>query len=100
VGRTAKNGGAYLEARYHFLQGAIRGLPLSVFTAAARGEYVDRDRNVTGNDLQRLVLGINVRITEETVIKNDLVLDRNRGSGASEWGDTLTGYRFSIATYF
>ena len=51
-------------------------------------------------ELGLILPGDFIRITEETVIKNDLVLDRNRGSGASEWGDTLTGYRFSIATYF
>jgi len=97
---TAKNWGTYLEARYHFLPGAIKALPMSVFTAVFRGEYVDRDSNVTGRDVQRGTFGLNFRITEETVIKNDLQLTRERESGVSEWADTEAGYRLSFATYF
>jgi len=97
---TAKAAGFYLEARWHFLVGALDALPQSVFTGVVRADYVDRDRNVDGNDLERFTLGVNFRITEETVVKNDLLFDRARSAGSSEWGDTGTGYRFSIASYF
>lgn len=96
----ARSGGFYVEGRYHFLAGAVRDLPRSVFTGVVRLEYVDLDREVAGHDRQRLVLGINFRPTEATVVKNDLVLDRSRDIGAADWGDTHTGYRLSLATFF
>jgi len=96
----ARAAGFYLEGRYHFLPGAVRGLPQSVFTAVLRVEYLDRNREVDGQDQERLVFGINFRPTEATVIKNDLVLDRSRDIGAADWGDTQTGYRLSLATFF
>ena len=96
---TAKNLGFYVEGRYHFLAGALN-LPESVFTGVVRLDYVDRDTNTDGRDQQRLTFGINFRITEETVIKNDLLFDRTRDGGVTEWGDTRTGYRFSVASYF
>ena len=96
----AESGGFYLEGRFHFLDGAVKALPQSVFTGAVRVDYVDLDRNSDGVDQERLTLGINFRPTEETVFKNDLLFDRVRGDGVTEWGDSETGYRFSIATYF
>jgi hypothetical protein len=99
-GATAKSAGVYLEGRYHFLTGAIRALPQSTFTGVVRVDYVDRDQNTDGRDQERLTFGINFRPTEETVFKNDLLLDRERAAGASDWSDTETAYRLSIATYF
>jgi hypothetical protein len=99
-GDGARSAGFYLEGRFHFLAGAIGALPQSVFTGAVRVDYVDVDRNVAGADTQRLTFGVNFRPTEETVVKNDLLFTRARGSGLSDWGDTGTGYRFSVATYF
>lgn len=96
----ARSAGFYVEGRYHFLAGAIRDMPQSVFTAVVRAEYVDMNREVDGQDVQRLVFGINFRPTEATVVKNDLVLDRSREVGAGDWGDTRTGYRLSLATFF
>jgi len=98
--QDARAAGFYLEGRFHFLAGAVRALPQSVFTGVVRVDYIDRDRDVDGYDRERLTFGINFRPTEATVIKNDLVLDRNRGIGASDWGDTHTGYRMSLATFF
>ena len=71
-----------------------------MFTGAVRLDYVDNDGNVAGADQRRLTLGVNFRITEETVLKNDVLFDSRRGSGMEEWGDTGLGYRFSIASYF
>jgi hypothetical protein len=96
----ARAAGFYVEARARLLAGAIGALPLGVFTAAIRADYVDHDRNVSGADQQRLTLGLNFRPTEETVFKNDVLFDRARAGGASEWGDAETSYRFSLATYF
>ena len=100
VEETAESAGFYLEGHFHFLSGAITPLPQSVFTAAARVDYVDHDQNVDGLDQERLTLGLNFRITEETVFKNDLLFDRGRALNASDWDDTQTAYRFSVATYF
>ncbi len=100
AGERARAAGFYAEGRVHFLAGAIPSLPRSVFTGAVRVGYVDRDRNVDGGDLERLTLGVNFRPTEETVIKNDLLFDRSRAVFVSDWGDTGTAYRFSVATYF
>ena len=97
---NAEAAGFYLEGRVHFLSGAISALPLSVFTGTVRADYVDHDRNTDGSDRQRLTVGVNFRPTEQTVFKNDVLFDRNRGAGASDWSDTETAYRFSIASYF
>jgi hypothetical protein len=96
----AKAAGFFLEGRVHFLAGAVAGLPQGVFTGTVRADYVDRDTNVDGHDQERLTLGVNLRITEETVVKNDVLFDRERASGSTSWGDTGTAYRFSLATYF
>jgi hypothetical protein len=96
----AESAGFYLEGRFHFLDGLVKALPQSVFTGAARVDYVDQDRNTDGVDQERLTIGLNFRPTEETVFKNDFLFDKTRGGGVSEWSDTETGYRFSIATYF
>ncbi|HYV51336.1 MAG TPA: hypothetical protein VE910_05485, partial [Dongiaceae bacterium] len=100
VNESAESAGFYLEGHFHFLSGAISALPQSVFTAAARADYVDHDLNVDGLDQERLTLGLNFRITEETVFKNDLLFDRGRAVDASAWSETQTAYRFSVATYF
>jgi len=92
--------GFYLEARYHFLEGRLSGLPESAFTGVVRAGYVDRDTDRDGFDRERLTLGVNFRVTEETAIKNDLLIDRARAGGSTAWGDTRTGYRLSVATYF
>jgi hypothetical protein len=97
---AARSAGFYLEGRVHVLAGAVAALPQSVFTAVVRLDYVDTDRETDGADRQRLTLGLNFRPTEQTVIKNDVLFDRGRGSGETDWGDTATGYRFSVATYF
>ena len=96
----AEAAGFYVEGRCHFLGGAFSSFPQGVFTGVVRADHVDHDRNVDGSDQQRLTLGINFRPTEETVFKNDLLFDRARGAGTSDWSDTETGYRFSIASYF
>ena len=92
--------GFYLEGTYHFLHGAIKALPQSAFTGVLRYDYLDRDQNVDGFDQTRITFGVNFRPTEDTVFKNDLMLDRARSSGASDWSGTETAYRFSVATYF
>jgi hypothetical protein len=97
---TAESAGFYLEGHYHFLIGAIGALPQSLFTLAARIDYVDHDQHVDGGDAERLTIGLNFRPTEETAFKNDLLFDRGRSSGGLDWEDTKTSYRFSIATYF
>jgi hypothetical protein len=100
VDEKAKSAGFYLEGRIHFLVGAVKALPQSVFTGVVRADYVDRDQNTTGNDMERLSFGVNFRPTEETAFKNDILLDRARDPGTSDWGDTEVAYRFSVATYF
>jgi len=99
---AAKAQGYYVEGRYHFWPGFVPSLPQSIFTAVARFDYVDRDSNVSGDDVERASLGINFRPTEDTVFKQDLVFDRSRGTkeGGSDWSDFDLGYRFSVATYF
>ncbi len=97
---TAEAQGFYVEGRAHLWPGALAALPQSVFTAAARYDWVDRDQLTDGNEVERLTLGINFRPTEETAFKNDLVLDRARVAGAEDPSDWELGYRFSIASYF
>jgi hypothetical protein len=100
AGDAARSAGFYLEGRVHLLAGAVTALPQSVFTAVVRADYVDRDRETDGSDVERLTLGLNFRPTEQTVFKNDVLFDRSRSSGETDWSDTETAYRFSIATYF
>lgn len=100
VDGTAGNEGFYLEGRYHFLAGVFNALPECVFTGVVRADYVNYDVNVTGRDQERLTFGLNFRPTEETVFKSSVLLNRNRTPGSTEWSDTESGFRFSVASYF
>jgi len=80
--------GYYAQAGYHFLPGAVRAFPNSIFTASFRYDYIDLDVR----DETRLSFGLNWRPEEETVIKVDYeTYDEDEDS---------SGIVFSVASYF
>lgn len=90
--------GFYLEGLREILRGAIRALPDSTFALKARFDYVDFDRALTGTSIGQISVGLNVRRSEESVLKLDLVRGRGRDTfnNAAEHAFLLA----SIATYF
>jgi hypothetical protein len=80
--------GYYAQAGYHFLPGAVRAFPNSIFTASFRYDYIDLDTR----DETRLSFGLNWRPEEATVIKVDYeIYDTDEDS---------SGIIFSVASYF
>jgi hypothetical protein len=96
----ARNAGFYVEGRLHTLQGAIRALPQSALVPTVRIDYLDYDRNAKGADEQKLTLGLPWKPGQETVFKNDFILQKERPAGSGTWSDVDFVYAFSVATYF
>ena len=78
---TAQLGG-YLQANYHFGQG-LKGFPNSTFTAVVRLDHLDLNADATGDQQQRLSLGVNWRPVEQTAIKLDYQWNWVTGAGAA-----------------
>jgi hypothetical protein len=96
----ARNAGFYVEGRFHTLQGAVHSLPQSMLVPTVRVDYIDYDRNVTGADEEKLTFGLPWKPGQETVFKNDFILQKERPAGSEEWSDVEFVYAFSMATYF
>lgn len=88
-GATADSrSGYYAQVGYHFLPGAVKVFPNSVFTASFRYDFIDLDVR----DETRFTLGLNWRLEEETVIKVDYETYDN--------DEDSSGIIFSVASYF
>ncbi len=92
--------GFYAQVGYHFGFGAIRRYPEGVFTAVARWDLVDYDRDRDGDDEQMATIGLNMRPVEGTVVKVDYSWNWMRGVGGTVWSEPNTLFSFSLATYF
>lgn len=95
---ASRQAGAYLVGAWRFGEGRIAGMPGSSFTLAARGEAVDFDRDLAGDSMRAIALGLNFRPVPETVIK----LGYERGETRDRFNNTgaFAGLRLGIATYF
>jgi len=94
---AAKQSGAYAQANYHLLHDVL--LNGSVVTAVVRGDWVDFDRDRTGDSEEGLTFGVNFRPTEETVFKFDYNWAWTTPA-AGEKSDAANRFFFSFATYF
>lgn len=92
--------GLYAQAAFHFADGAVKRFPESVWTAAARYDWVDFDSDLDGDDARMMTAGLNFRPVEDAAFKLDVAWRWNRGETANEWGDAARTGFFSIATYF
>jgi hypothetical protein len=83
---------------WRFGDGWIQGMPGSSFTLAARVEGVDFDRDLDGDSIRALTLGLNFRPVPETVIKFGFergeTRDRFNNPGA------FARLRLGVASYF
>jgi hypothetical protein len=95
---ASRQAGAYLMGAWRFGEGWIAGMPGSSFTLAARGEAVDFDRDLVGDSMRALALGLNFRPVPETVIK----LGFERGETRDRFNNlgAFARLRLGIATYF
>jgi hypothetical protein len=97
---SMKQNGFYAQGSYHFLPGAVHGLPNSVFTGIVRFDQVDFDTNDEGERDRRLTVGLNFRPTEETAVKFDVNRTWQAPAGSSTDSSGFDALRFSIASYF
>jgi len=93
-----KQQGFYVQGTYTLLRGALPMFPKSTLALGTRFDYVDLDTNVRGDDVQRLTVGMNLRLVPETVVKLDYqhnwLFDRiNNETRAAV-------IQFGVATYF
>ncbi|MBI2620256.1 MAG: hypothetical protein HYW57_09255, partial [Ignavibacteriales bacterium] len=61
--------GGFLQANVPVVRGLFDRWPRSKLTASLRYEFVDFDRDLKGEDHQRLTLGLNVRFIQDAVLK-------------------------------
>jgi hypothetical protein len=90
--------GFYLDVLRDFGRGWVPIMPASYFSAGARLDMVDFDRDLTGDSFKQITLALNFRPTEETVVKFNYI----RGKGFDRFnnrGDTA-GILLSVASYF
>lgn len=80
--------GYYAQAAYHFLPGAVRTFPNSVFTGVFRYDAIDLE----SREEKRYTIGVNFRPEEDTALKLEYeVYDQD---------DLSNGLVFSVASYF
>jgi len=95
---AGRQAGGYLMGAWRFGESWIASMPGSSFTLAARVEAVDFDRDLAGDSMRALALGLNFRPVPETVIKFGFergeTRDRFNNLGA------FARLRLGVATYF
>ncbi|HEU4629184.1 MAG TPA: hypothetical protein VFS08_05540 [Gemmatimonadaceae bacterium] len=95
-GRT----GYYVQANYRFGQGWLAPEPTSVFTGVVRWDEVDYASGVTGDEQQRLTLGLNWRPVGEAAIKGEYQWNWITPTGTTSRGPADGRVLLSLATYF
>ncbi len=95
---ASRQWGVYTDVVVPFGSGWIATMPRSRFEAKARLDYVDFDRDLSGDDGFRFSIGINFRPTSNTAFKLDYFKGRShdRFNNAAD----QAGILFSVATYF
>ncbi len=90
--------GMYTDVVVPFGEHLISTMPSSRFEAKARFDFVDFDRDLSGDDALRISIGLNFRPTSDTVFKLDYF--RGRSHDRFNNGASQAGILFSAATYF
>ena len=95
---AGRQGGGYLTGAWRFGEGWIGTMPGSSFTLAARVEAVDFDRDLDGDSMRALALGLNFRPVPETVFK----LGYERGETRDRFINlgAFARLRLGVASYF
>jgi hypothetical protein len=90
--------GFYLQGVSDWGHGLVSAMPGSYFEAGARLDAVDFDRDLGGDSSVRFTLGVNFRVSSDTVLK----LNYLRGRGRDRFNNPAeeAGVLFSVATYF
>lgn len=92
--------GYFVQLNYHFGHDLIGPFPQSTFTGIVRFGRVDQDRSTPGNHRQRLTLGVNLRLIEQTVAKLSYQWNWSVATGSTAGGDARRRIVASIASYF
>lgn len=95
---ASRQSGFYADLSRRFLPGLIGGLPASSLTAAVRLEAVDFDRDLDGDSRMRFSAGLNLRPTDETVVKLGYARGRTRDRFNNASDDAVLS--LGVATYF
>jgi len=95
---ASSQGGFFTEVSRAFGSGWLAKLPESWFTAAARVDVVDFDRDLRGDSVRSLTLGVNVRPIPETCFKLAFTRGerRDRFNNPAEFATWVLG----LASYF
>ena len=95
---AGRQGGAYVQAAWRFGQRWVGTMPGSSFALAARLDAVDFDRDLLGDSVRSLSLGLNFRPVPESVIK----LGYERGESRDRFNNlaTFARMRLGLASYF
>ena len=95
---ASRQGGSHVDLLRDFGRGWISTMSRSHFSAAARFDVIDLDRDIPGDDTRQLTLGLNFRPNAESVFKFNYVRGRttDRFNNAAQFSKLL----FSVATYF
>jgi hypothetical protein len=95
---ASKQAGFHLDLSRRFARGLLPGLEASSLTAAVRVEAVDFDRELDGDAARRLSLGLNLRPSDETVIKLGWARGRSWDRFNNQSDDATLS--LAVATYF
>jgi len=95
---ASRQAGAYVMAAWGFGVGWVDAMPGSWFSLAARLDAVDFDRDLTGDSMRALSLGLNFRPVRETVLK----LGYERGETRDRFNNlgTFARVQLGLASYF
>lgn len=93
-----RQSGVYGQGMYTFARGLLPVFPQSELAFGVRYDYVNFDTDVDGSAIQRLTVGVNLRLVPETLVKLDYqhnwMFDRiNNETRAA-------AIQFGLATYF
>ncbi len=95
---ASRQAGAYVMAAWAFGAAWVEAMPGSWFTVAARLDAVDFDRDLAGDSMRALSLGLNFRPVPETVLK----LGYERGETRDRFNNlgTFARVQLGLASYF
>jgi hypothetical protein len=93
-----RQAGAYLMGSWRFGEDLIQSMPGSAFTLSARIDAVDFDRDLSGDSMRALTLGLNFRPVPETVLK--LGFERGQTRDRFNNPSAFARLRLGVASYF
>ncbi|HLF19283.1 MAG TPA: hypothetical protein VI704_00685 [Bacteroidota bacterium] len=95
---SEKQQGYFIQMDLPFGQGWVSRWERSKFSVAVRFDYVDFDKDVTGDDHKRITLGLNFRPIQDSVLKFNY--EQNWISDRENNVDRSVRFLVSLASYF